>query len=108
MFLLPCGLFGQWSDLLCRGSAPLMFLLLVFFLQAIHHNWLNHRKTTAIVMLLLWTTGTVSALLQLRSAYQHYGETQPIQSLILYNNAYPNLGPDNTLFNHYFRKKIQP
>jgi hypothetical protein len=106
LIILPWRTFGEWGDLLCRGSSPLMFLLLIFLLQAIHHHWHSGRKNIAALMLCLLIPGSLSSVILNASALANYGRTQPIASIITYPNAYPNLGPDNTLFNRWFRRQI--
>lgn len=104
--ILPWRTFGEYGDLLCRGSSPLMFLLLIFLLQAIHHYRHSGKKFIAAFMLCLLIPGSLSSIFLNISALANYGRTQPIASIITYPNAYPNLGPDNTLFNRWFRRKI--
>ena len=106
--ILPLRLFGEWSDLLCRGSAPLMFLLLVFLLKAMYHYWHHHQKIRSIFLLCLLISGTASALL-INSVSLHpafYGRTEAIKPLLSYQSIYPNFGPDDTLFNHLFRRAL--
>ena len=106
LLLLPCGMFGQWSDLLCRGSAPLMFLLLVFLLRAVHYYWENRQWKMITLLVCLFVTGSGSAIMANRVSLQHYGETQPVNALASYPNAYPNFGPDGSLFERWFRRKL--
>lgn len=106
LVLLPLRIFGEWSDLLCRGSTVLMFLLLVFNLGAIAGDWQSgHRiRSTALVILLVCGSGT--ALLIQKVSIANYGETQPVQSLLDYpeKRIYPNFGPDDSLFNRWLRR----
>lgn len=101
--VLPLKIFGEWSDLLCRGSAPLMFLLLVFLLKAIHYYRHNHRPFHAMALCCLLIPGSASALLINNVSLMYYGQTEPVKSLLTYQSIYPNFGPDNTLFNKLFR-----
>ena len=104
--VLPLRIFGEWSDLLCRGSAPLMFLLLVFLLQAIRHYWQQQKKFQAIALLCLLIPGSASALLINKVSLMYYGQTEPVKSLLSHQSIYPNFGPDNTLFNQLFRHSL--
>jgi hypothetical protein len=106
MGLLPLWSFGEWSDLLCRGSAPLMFLLLVFILRAVRHYWSENRRAAAVGLLCLLLPGAGSALLQIRMALVNYGRTRPVRSIVTYSHAYPNLGPDDTLFEKLLRRSL--
>lgn len=104
LLALPLYIFGEWSDLLCRGSSPLMFLLLVFILKAAASYREQGKPVRAILLICLLIPGMLSAFLTNRMSLQHYGETQPVASVITYGNAYPNLGPDDTFFNRYLRQ----
>jgi hypothetical protein len=106
LLTLPLYVFGDYADLLCRGSAPLMFLLLVFLLRALQHYWEQQRLVLAGLLICLLLIGTGSALLQNRTALTTYGKTQPVRSIIDYHNAFPNLGPDHSPFERWFRKKL--
>ncbi len=99
--------FGAYSDLLCRGSAPLMFLLLVFILQSIKYYWQQQKHVLLIVLLSLLMVGSGSALLQSRTALNQYDKKATAISIINYKYSDENLGPDNTFFNHYFRKDYE-
>jgi len=106
LFLLPLKQLGAYSDLLCRGSAPLMFLLLVFILQSIKYYWQQQKQAFLIVLLGLLILGSGSALLQLRTAINQYGVKPSAGNIVNYKYANENLGPDNTFFNFYFRKNL--
>lgn len=106
LMALPLYTFGEWSDLFCRGSSPLMFLLLIFILRAMHHYREQQAPWKAILLLCLLIPGALSAFITNRFyAIPYYGQTQPVASVISYDNAYPNLGPDNTLFNRFLRRQ---
>jgi len=104
LFLLPLETFGTYSDLLCRGSAPLMFLLLVFILQAMSHYWLQKRYLMLCVLISLVVLGSGSSLLQFRTAFNQYGKKAIIGSIVDNNYANENLGRDDTFFNRHFRR----
>lgn len=106
LVLLPFYLFGDYSDLLCRGSAPLMFLLLIFLLRALSVYWHNKRFLHCGLLACLLFAGTASALLNTRVAILNYGQTLPAGSVINHKYAFENLGPDNTAFARWFRKAL--
>ncbi|MBP8029744.1 MAG: hypothetical protein KAY78_01110 [Pseudomonadales bacterium] len=101
---LPLKTYGEYNDLLCRGSAPLMFLLLVFLLKNIKACW-EDNKVRSFALIALLAIGTSSAIMQNRDAITRYGITQPIATVISYPNAYPNLGDDNNIFQKYLARK---
>jgi hypothetical protein len=107
--VLPLNKFGAYSDLLCRGSAPLMFLLLIFILQGMRHYWQQKKITLLTILSVLLVLGIGSALLQLRNAILHYGERPETGNIIEYTKAHPdeneNLGPDDSVFNRYLRRQ---
>jgi hypothetical protein len=106
--VLPLNKFGAYSDLLCRGSAPLMFLLLIFVLQGIRHYWQHKQYVLLVSLFILMMLGSGSALLQVRNAIFHYGERPETGNIIEYTKAHPdeneNLGPDDSVFNRYLRR----
>jgi len=105
LFVLPLKKFGAYSDLLCRGSAPLMFLLLIFILQAIGQYWRRQHGVLLVLLLGLLVLGAGSSLLQLRHAFNRYGTKPVTASIVHYAYAEENLGPDNTFFNRALRHK---
>jgi hypothetical protein len=106
MFALPLHSYGNYNDLMCRGSAPLMFLLLIFVLRSLAYYRL-HRQTGRIVLLgFLLLAGTGSALSQLYVAINQYGITQPVRKVTDYRESRETLGPDGTFFEKYFRKPL--
>lgn len=104
LLLLSIKSFGAFNDLLCRGSAPLMFLLLVFLLQAI--KYYQQQKRIGVAMLLcVLLAGSGSSFLQLRNAVYNYNHKPVvIGSITTSSYAEENLGPDNSFFNRYFRR----
>jgi hypothetical protein len=106
LLVLPLRIFGEWSDLLCRGSAPLMFVLLVFLLRALHDYWQHQQKIRAGLLACLMLPGTTSALLINHVSIAYYGQTELVRPLMTYNSIYPNLGPDHSLFNQLFRRAL--
>jgi len=83
-----------------------MFLLLVFLLRASRQYWHDHRKTRAVFLLCLLIPGMSSSILTNHNSLKHYGQTQPVASIITYPKGYVyfSLGPDNTLFERLFRR----
>jgi hypothetical protein len=108
LLLLPVYVFGDFADLLCRGSAPLMFVLLMFLLRALRDYQAERQWVRTGGLVFLLCVGSGSALRQNIPAIKHYGQAQPVLSVADYKNAFPNLGPDNTLFNRWFRKALPP
>jgi len=96
--------FGAYSDLLCRGSAPLMFLLLVFMLQALKHYWRQQHYAPVVAIVVLLLMGSGSALLQFRTAYLHRDEINLTGDIVTYSYASENLGADDSVFNRYLRR----
>lgn len=98
--------FGEYSDLLCRGSAPLMFILLVYCLRAIDHHWLDGRRVAAIGLICVIAAGASSAIVQNMVAIRFYGARQAVGTVPEFANAYPNFGPDNSLFEQWLRRPL--
>ena len=106
--LLPLHIFGAWSDLLCRGSAPLMFLLLVYLLQALRFYWLQRCHRLLLASVVLMALGSLTSAWMLGSSLKHYGQTQPVGSITWYGFPEENFGPDQSWFNDYLRKPAPP
>jgi hypothetical protein len=112
LLVLPLRIFGTWSDLLCRGSSPLMFLLLVFLLlvfllRGIKTYWQNHQIWHAGLLGSLMLLGTASALLINHVSMNYYGQTALIRPLTTYTvEIFENMGPDDSLFNHLLRHEL--
>jgi len=106
MFALPLRSYGNYNDLMCRGSAPLMFLLLVFILRSLsfYAGDRQYKRTALLVFLLL--AGTASALSQHYVALSEYGKNQPLRKVTDYRESRETLGPDDTFFERYLRKPI--
>ena len=104
--------YGAYSDLLCRGSAPISFLLFILIINTWHHinheknksqKWQNFTKTALVICLVL---GSGSAILQNKLAINHYGELQPPLRALGQPYAYEFLGEDDSLFGYYFRRPL--
>ena len=108
MLLLPLYIYGEYSDLLCRGSAPIMFLLMTFLLHLIKEKRKSRPEKAIIPILafLLLGAGSTSALLQLHTSFKKYGENRPIIQVTEYKHAPENLGSDKSLFARFFRGKV--
>ena len=96
------------KNLLCRGSAPIMFLLMTFLLHLIKEKRKSRPEKAIIPILafLLLGAGSTSALLQLHTSFKKYGENRPIIQVTEYKHAPENLGSDNSFFARFFRGKV--
>jgi hypothetical protein len=104
--IFPLRIFGEWSDLLCRGSSALMFLLLVFLLRAVHDTWHRSQKMRAALLFCVLLPGMASALLINKVSLTYYGQTEAVRPLLSHKSIYPNFGPDDSLFNRLFRRAL--
>lgn len=108
MFVLPLHSYGNYNDLMCRGSAPLMFLLLIYLLRSYRYYQLTGQLRKQVILGACFLLGTLSALSQLSIAFQEYGKLQPVRSVTDYRESHETLGPDDTFFNKYLRKSMKP
>lgn len=106
LIILPTQIFGEFNDLLCRGSAPLMFLLLVFLLRNFTMAQQEKRHAQQMLLCVLLLLGSGSSLLQLYTAIERYGQQKPTATITNYAYASENLGADNSLFERWFRKPL--
>lgn len=106
--LLTLLVYGLWSDLTCRGSAPLMFCLLVVALR----SWRHFRERASHIGILLLSlcllAGTGSFLQQTYVALKNYGQIQEAVRGDKYLLALQFMGPDESLFGRLFRRQISP
>ena len=101
LFLVSLVAYGAYSDLFCRTSAPLMFLLLTYLIMAVKHYRPALRAFLLFAFVLL---SAGSSLHQLTTSIRRYGETQLPISIPAYAYAYENLGPDSSFFARHLRK----
>lgn len=103
LLLLPLWIFGSYNDLLCRGSAPLMLLLFVYYLKAVQDYWQRKCRWMIIAAVLLFAIGSLSALQQHTKAVYFYGAIQAPATVTQFKYGWENLGPDNSVFGRYMR-----
>jgi len=106
MLVLPLHSYGNYNDLMCRGSAPLMFLLLVFVLRSLSFYLNDQQRSRALLLVFLLIAGSASALSQHYVALTEYGVNQPTRKVTEYRESRETLGPDHTFFEKYFRKSL--
>lgn len=101
--LLPAWIFGSYNDLLCRGNAPLMFLLLAFLLKA--WTLYQHQQSRALLLAMGFciAVGSLSALQQHIKAIYFYGQQQAPSTVTGFKYGWENLGSDNSIFGKYLR-----
>ncbi len=107
MLFLPIYIYGEYSDLLCRGSAPVMFLLMIFLLQFIKKKWSTQQKASSIPLLIFMVFGCASAALQIHMSITHYGEKRAVIQVTEYKHASENLGSDSSFFARFFRGEVK-
>ncbi len=101
-------LYGAWSDLLCRGAAPLSFLLFFLVMRAWKTYEQQQRHIMQVTIILLLIAGSGSAIVHNHLAIKHYGKQRsPIKSHE-YSYAYEFIGPDDSLFGRYLRRQSSP
>lgn len=105
--LLPLYAYGAYNDLLCRGAAPIMFLLMVLLLQRLKTVWENQQRHAVACILCLILIGSGSALLQLYIGIVHYGDTREVIPITSYKYAKENLGDDRSIFARFLRGKVE-
>lgn len=92
LLMLPLFRYGEYSDLMTRGSTSLLFLLMLLYLRTIGQWWVNGKKPIAIIMLCLLLPGTGSGLLSLTSSALRYNEKIPPLSVIEYGEGWLFMG----------------
>jgi len=93
--------FGEYNDLLCRGSSALYFVLFCLlgrrYIRAITDKDYNLVARVSIVVII----GSVSFWLATSRAIAFYGEKRQAVSVPDYYYSYQFLGPDNSFFLKY-------
>lgn len=97
--------YGPFNDLLCRGSAPLMFVTLILLLRIARRHLTSHAPGKFALMMALMVPGFLSASLQINTAIEDYGHMEPATPIATVPAPNPNLGNDNHWFTHYLARK---
>jgi hypothetical protein len=101
--------YGAYNDLLCRASAPLMFITLTLLLRISRQNPAGINTARRVFIFALIAPGCFSALLQINTAITDYGHMEPAANIVrLAAIPNPNLGSDDNLFRHYLARKTTP
>jgi hypothetical protein len=108
---LPLYWYGEWADLMCRGSAPLMFLLLVFIVRVANLMCQQQRVAYACVLILMLIPGSVSALRHMDQSLKYYPDKQQrLPEFFLRSIDSPTaseyVGSEQTFFFRYLAKPV--
>lgn len=98
LLLLPLFRYGEYSDLVTRGSGALMFLLLALFLKCVQHTLNTGRRTTATLLLCLLIPGAGSGILSVASSILRYEQQTQGQSVIWYGEGWLFMGRQSSPF----------
>jgi hypothetical protein len=98
LLALPLFRYGEYSDLVTRGSTSLMFLLMVLYLKTIQQWWIVGRKNIAILLLCLLIPGAGSGLLSITSSLLRYNERNPGVSVAYYGEGWLFMGSTKSPF----------
>lgn len=102
--ILPWCWYGEWADLMCRGSAPLMFLLLVFCMRSSVQLAKTGRYVVA-VFLLLFLPGSISALRLMQQSMNDYHYNLPFDLRSIDSSTSSEyVGSDQSFFFRYLAR----
>jgi hypothetical protein len=107
LVLLSSWQYGTYNDLLVRGSASLMFLLLVYFLRCMRSAWRAGTRAAATGMLMLAVPGSLSAALHLRRSVAHSHEQWAPQSIANYSGGWQFLGGTDSFFARHLSREVR-
>jgi hypothetical protein len=102
--LLSQFIYGEYSDLMCRGSASLSFCLFVLIALAWKNYQLQGRWFWKFMLIFVFLLGAGSAILQNETALQNYGELQAPMRADQSGYSSEYLGRNDSFFGQYFRK----
>lgn len=105
VFMAMLKTYGPYNDLLCRASAPLMFITLTILLRIIGRLVAQKAMTQVVFIVFIMAPGFLSAILQMDTAIEDYGHMETGIDILSISGANPNLGDDNSLFRHYLARK---
>lgn len=98
LLMLPLFRYGEYSDLMTRGSTSLTFLLMLLYLKTAQQWWTEGKKRIAMMMLCLLLPGTGSGVLSLASSALRYNEKTPPLSVIEYGEGWLFMGSTQSPF----------
>jgi hypothetical protein len=106
ILILPFSFYGTYNDLVCRGSAPLVFLLLISFMQRLVYLRNQNGKILATAAFVLLIPGTLSFALHLKRSFLHFDEKFPAQSVAIYGYGWEMLGSTDYFFTRYLSRQF--
>jgi hypothetical protein len=106
LLLLSLVKYGLFSDLLCRGSASLRFLLLVLFLRRLEQLWALGMRRHAIVFSLLLIPGVFSFVQHVDRSFERFHEKVMPQRVIDSADGWEFLGDIDSFFVRYLSKAV--
>jgi hypothetical protein len=105
LFILPWYWYGEWADLMCRGSAPLMFLLMVFCMRCISLLAISGRYICVCFLILIVFSGGISALRHFRqSLLEYHHEFEFDMRSIDSPTSVEYVGSEQSFFFRYFSR----
>ena len=105
LLILPWCWYGEWADLMCRGSAPLMFLLLVFCMKSVAQLAKVRRYVVMALFLLLFLPGTISALRLMQQSINDYHHDIPFDLRSIDSSTSSEyVGSDQSFFFRYLAR----
>jgi len=97
--------YGEYNDLMLRGVAPMMFVILFSMAILINRSLQDKRYALASFLALILLPGTGSALvLMKKSASNYHTQRQTISVKDYFSFNYEQLGKENTFFFKYLAK----
>lgn len=98
LLLLSFVSYGTYNDLLCRGSAILMFFMMVMVLRRLEEIQHAHRRGALAVLSLVLVLGSWSSLQHVYRSVVHFDEQKDPQSIINSIHGWEYLGPVDSFF----------
>lgn len=96
--------YGTYNDLLCRGSAILMFFMLVMVLRRLVALQAVKSRLALATLWAVVALGSWSSLQHFYRSFLHFDEKQGTQSIINSIHGWEYLGPVDSVFVRYLSK----
>jgi hypothetical protein len=99
--------YGEYNDLLCRGSVSLQFVLLILILRSLKDNFFDRNKVKSGVAVLILLIGSLSAVIHIQRAWLYKDKKIQAESVVNYKFGWEFLGRTDSFFVKYLSKETQ-
>ena len=106
LFLLSLISYGVYNDLLCRGSAILMFFLMILLLRRFRILWYSKKILSSFVLVFFVSIGSWSSVEHLLRSFAYFDQKMLPQSVVNSIHGWEFLGPTDSFFVRNFSRDL--